>query len=220
MHELIFCVVNDNQGSHVLKVAKEAGVKGGTIYFGYGTVQQHFLEILGLDNYRREIVMMGADIETAQQVTETLYKKLKLHKSHSGIVFSLPIGYFHVTGIKQNDKQNEEKAEVKDMAMSEFDAIFTIVDLGSAPDVIEASRKAGARGGTVIHARGSGIHETAMLFAMPIEPEKEIVLILSSREQTDKIIKKIRADMQLDKPGRGVLFTIPVTRAVGLHATV
>ena len=97
-----------------------------------------------------------------------------------------------------------------------FHAITTIVEKGNAELVIDAATKAGAKGGTIINARGSGIHETKKLFNMDIEPEKEMVLILVEVEKTDAIVEAIRAGAGLDEPGRGILFVQEVGQAYGI----
>ena len=98
-----------------------------------------------------------------------------------------------------------------------YDAIFTIVEKGMAPEVIEAANSAGARGGTIIKGRGSGIHETEVLFAMPVEPEREIVLILAQTDMTEEITTAIRKEVDLDSPGRGIIFVTGTSRTYGLY---
>lgn len=97
-----------------------------------------------------------------------------------------------------------------------YDAIFTIIDRGKADAVIEAAKQAGARGGTIINARGSGIHETQMLFAMEIEPEKEMVLILVKKELMEPVVSSIREQLQIDEPGNGIIFVQEVNQIYGL----
>ena len=98
-----------------------------------------------------------------------------------------------------------------------YQAIYTIVDRGRAQAVIEAAERAGSRGGTVINARGSGIHETSKLFAMEIEPEKEIVLIVSQKQKTSEIVAAIREELGIDEPGKGIVFVQDVSEAFGLN---
>ena len=95
-------------------------------------------------------------------------------------------------------------------------AIFVVVDKGLAELVVKAAEKAGARGATVINGRGAGIHETSKLFSMEIEPEKEIVLIIAKREFVDSITSSINNAVNLDEPGRGILFIVDIQKAYGL----
>ena len=93
--------------------------------------------------------------------------------------------------------------------------IVTIVKKGWSLQVIEASRKAGASGGTIIPGRGTGIHEMQTLLGIRIEPEKEIILTIVSPEQTDTILAAIVSAAELDKPGNGIAFVINLDKVAG-----
>ena len=96
-------------------------------------------------------------------------------------------------------------------------AIFTIVDRGMGETVVEAAEKAGSRGATIIHARGSGIHENSKLFSMVVEPEKDIVLILAEQSLTEGIVASIRETLKIDKPGHGIIFVLDINKTYGLY---
>ncbi|AFV22240.1 nitrogen regulatory protein P-II [Methanolobus psychrophilus R15] len=93
--------------------------------------------------------------------------------------------------------------------------IVTIVKKGWGDKVVKASRKAGAKGGTIIFGRGTGVHENKSLLGMLIEPEKEVVLTLAESANTDAIIEKINEDVSLNKPGTGLGFVISLEKVFG-----
>ncbi len=97
-----------------------------------------------------------------------------------------------------------------------FDLIVTIVNNGSAEDVVAATKAAGAKGGTIMKGRGTGIHETAKLFGIPIEPEKEIVLTLIDVTKTNDALQAIYDAAQLNKPGNGITFSLDVEKTIGI----
>lgn len=97
-----------------------------------------------------------------------------------------------------------------------FDLIVTIVNRGNAVDVVQASKDAGAEGGTVINGRGSGIHETAKLFGIPIEPEKDIVLTLIDKTKVEEVLDAITERVGLKHAGQGIAFVLDVERTVGI----
>jgi nitrogen regulatory protein PII len=111
----------------------------------------------------------------------------------------------------------EENIESRGAQDLMYKAICTIVDRGKGEDVMDAANSAGARGGTIINARGSGIHETNMLFSMPIEPEKEMVIILSQNDLVDPIVSAIREKLKIDEPGNGIIFVQDVNKTYGLR---
>lgn len=212
---LLCCIVAHEKGSRVLKTAKANGVSGGTVMIGLGTVKNRLLEILDLDETRREIVVMAAPHGIARTAAEALTKDMSFRKPGHGIAFIIPL--ISVIGSK-NIQENKIGGETPEGAEGYMhNAIFTIVDRGQAEEVVDAAKTAGARGGTIIHARGSGIHETAVLFAMPVEPEREIVLIIARSEQTPAVTDAIRRKMNIDEPGRGIIFVSPVSETFGLH---
>lgn len=94
--------------------------------------------------------------------------------------------------------------------------IVSIVRKGWGTTVLQASVKAGARGGTVLGGRGSGIHEQDRIFGMAIEPEKEIVLTLVPSGETEPILQAIVTAAELNEVGRGIAFVVPVERIVGV----
>ncbi len=94
--------------------------------------------------------------------------------------------------------------------------IVSIVRKGWGSSVLQASVKAGARGGTVLSGRGAGIHERDTIFGVSIEPEKEIVLTLVFAEQIDTILPKIVEAAELNEMGRGIAFVVPVDQIAGV----
>lgn len=100
--------------------------------------------------------------------------------------------------------------------MMEHKLIVTIIKRGWAERVVTAARKAGARGGTILHGRGVGIHEQKMLLGIPIEPEKEIVLTIIPQDKVDAVLEAVMEAGQLNKPGTGIGFVLDVEKVVGI----
>lgn len=98
-----------------------------------------------------------------------------------------------------------------------YDLIVTIVNKGRAEKVMEAAKKAGAEGGTILHGRGSGIHEKAKLFGIVVEPEKEIVLTLVPSEISQEVLENILKEADLNKPNKGIAFVLSVDKVAGIN---
>ena len=211
--ELISFVLNFGLGSKLIQRAKQLGIQGGTVFFGKGTVNNKILEFLGLSDVRKEIVIMVAEKTIAYKALQELDKEFKFEKPNHGIVFTTSICGILGTRSCKGSNINEERG-VRDTM---YQSITVIVDKGKAEDVIEAATKVGSKGGTIINGRGSGIHETSKLFTMEIEPEKEIVIILSKNEEVDKIITSIRESLKLDEPGKGIIYTQKINKTYGLY---
>jgi nitrogen regulatory protein PII len=102
-----------------------------------------------------------------------------------------------------------------DYSNTEYSLILTIVNRGYAELVMDAAREAGARGGTVLYARGTGIHATEKFMNIDIQPEKEVVLTIVNKETVRKIMHDILEAGGLRTKGRGISFSLPVTDLVG-----
>ncbi len=98
----------------------------------------------------------------------------------------------------------------------DYDLIVSIVNKGHADFIVDISKKAGADGGTIVYGRGTGIHEKAKLFSMLIEPEKEIILTLTKKSDTEKVLNAIVTEGELSKPGNGVAFVMEVEKTAGI----
>lgn len=99
-----------------------------------------------------------------------------------------------------------------------YDLIIAIVNKGYTDLVMEASRKAGARGGTIMTARGTGNADMESFYGIAIQPEKEVVLILADRELTDKVLNGIYESAGLKTNGQGIAFALPAGRTTGITA--
>lgn len=93
--------------------------------------------------------------------------------------------------------------------------IVSIVRKGWGDTILEATMDAGAHGGTVMFARGIGRNEQLRVFGIQIEPEKEVVLTVISRHLKDEALARIVEAAQLNVPGNGLAFVLPVEQVVG-----
>lgn len=100
------------------------------------------------------------------------------------------------------------------------EVICCIVNTGFSDDVMDAAREFGARGGTVIRARGTANLEAERLFNIAIQPEKELVLILVESKIKDDILHALYKAVGLKTPGQGIAFSMPVESVVGLSSDV
>ena len=98
----------------------------------------------------------------------------------------------------------------------QHEVIFCIVNAGFTEDVMDAARELGARGGTVIRARGTANAEAEKLYNIAISPEKEIVMILVESNLKNDILHALYKKVGLDTPGQGIAFSLPVCNVVGM----
>ena len=99
-----------------------------------------------------------------------------------------------------------------------MELIVAIVERGKANGVSKAAVAAGAGGATVFVGRGAGEHTFSFFGSMKIDPGKEIVWILAEDDKVEMLFKEVSAAAQTNLRGRGLVFTVPVSRVSGLGA--
>jgi nitrogen regulatory protein PII len=99
--------------------------------------------------------------------------------------------------------------------MEKIDAIFCVVQRGKADEVVKAGLDAGAQGATVFYARGTGVRQKLGFLGNLIQPEKEVIFIVTRSENSERVFNAMAAAGKLDKPGNGFIFAQKVERAMG-----
>lgn len=102
------------------------------------------------------------------------------------------------------------------MSKPEYELIMTIVNRGYSDEVMRAARDAGATGGTVIYARGTGNQDIETQYGVLIHPEKELVMILAPGGKKRAIMEAVCRRAGLDRAGSGMTFALPVDDVVGM----
>ena len=102
------------------------------------------------------------------------------------------------------------------MKSSNYEVIFAIVNDGYADDVMAVAREQGARGGTIISARGVAREDAAAFFGITVHAEKEIVMMVVPKTIKDDVLNAIYREMGMAKKAQGIAFSLPVTDTAGL----
>jgi nitrogen regulatory protein P-II 1 len=97
-----------------------------------------------------------------------------------------------------------------------YQLIVAIVSQGRTTPLVVAAKQAGAEGATIVRGRGTGVHESAKFLGVPIEPEKDVLLVLIPKEETDAVLDAMIAAGNLDEPGKGIAFVLDVPRVAGI----
>lgn len=101
--------------------------------------------------------------------------------------------------------------------MLNIKCIVSIVERGKADKIVEAAKEAGASGATIFYGRGTGESEVKKFLNVNIEASKEIILILSEKEQLREIMTAMVIAGKLKEAGMGIIFTMPIDNLIGLH---
>ncbi len=186
---------------------------------GYGTASNEILDYLGLESNQKAVSFSIVEEKTWLTVKRQLEKKLKIDAPGGGIAFTIPLS--SIGGMKQlrflletQDYQKEEETILKN---TDHHLIIVITEPGYTNMVMEAARSAGAYGGTVIHAKGTGMELAEKFMGVSLASEKELVLIVTQTELKNPIMQAIMKDAGLQTKAKSIAFSLPVTDTAGLR---
>ena len=203
-YKLLVSIVPHDSGELISDAAKSAGAGGGTIAMGRGTASNGVLQLLGLGDTSKDIVYIILEEEKCEAVRTAIISASE-SKKHFGVLFTLEVGSFVKAGNAKEISKSESKGG-STMAAGTYQMINVIVNKGYAEDAMEAARKAGAGGGTIMGARGTAKEGDAAFFGMKIVPEKEMLMILVPAEKKADIVAAITALPCFTEAGSGIVF--------------
>lgn len=106
------------------------------------------------------------------------------------------------------------------MTTNNHEVIFAIVNSGFAEVAMEVARDNGARGGTILNARGVAREETAAFFGIALHAEKEILMMVVEKNIRDNVLNALYKEMGMAKKAQGIAFSLPVSDVAGLAPLV
>lgn len=186
-----------------------------------GTANESTLNLLGLEKTEKIMLSTMVREERLGEIIKGLIVEMDISSAGNGISVTIPIDSIggssslkYLAGEEPIDKKESDNMSVVD---SKSVMIITIVDKGNTELVMDAARGAGAGGGTVVRAKGTGA-EIAKFFGVSISEEKEMVYIVARRENRDAIMKAVMEKAGSNTDAHGVLFSLPVDSVVGLKS--
>lgn len=102
------------------------------------------------------------------------------------------------------------------MRTENYEVIFAVVNAGFAEEAMDVAREQGARGGTILHARGVAKEKEAAFFGITIHADKEILMLVVEKGSRNGILNALYQSMGMDKQSQGIIFSLPVSDVAGL----
>ncbi|MCR5699779.1 MAG: transcriptional regulator [Treponemataceae bacterium] len=213
MNKLIISIVPRNTADILTEEANKAGARGGTILVGTGTSANSVIQFLGLGSSEQDILYTIVDEKIELDVINAIKTKCennRLVSAKNGAIFSMDVTDFIRGGKNSTDKETSKKENSDMSSENNYTMITAIVNKGYAEDAMAAARNAGAKGGTILAAHGTAREGDAKFFGVEIVPEKDMLLILVPKADTQKILDAIQNLECLQKAGSGITFCTEV----------
>ncbi len=212
-------IVDRKIASSYAKLYQENELNVMFLSLGYGTVSNETMDMLGLESKEKTVVTAIIEEDKWLTVKKQLEKVLKIDAPGGGIAFTIPLssigGRKALQFLIENDKY--EKKEESTLKNTDHDLIVVISELGYTNLIMDAARKAGAYGGTVIHAKGTGMASAEKFMGVSLAQEKELIYIVVKTEQKNPIMQAIMEEAGLNTKAKAICFSLPVTDTAGLR---
>ena len=216
---LMTTIVDRNQVRKYLHLYEEEGLQIMLVTLGDGTASGDVLDYLGLEATEKAVIFSVLTDENFYKTKKSLQKKLQIDAPGGGIAFIVP---FSSIGGKKALQffpvgqyfQKEEESALKDTT---YELVIVIANQGYIEMVMDAARGAGAYGGTVIHAKGTGMEQAEKFMGVSLAAEKEMIFIVAKKEQKNDIMKAVMEQAGLDTKAKSIVFSLPVTDTAGLR---
>ncbi|MDO5116567.1 MAG: hypothetical protein Q4D58_10795 [Synergistaceae bacterium] len=193
--------------------------RGANLVFSYlceGTAQKKALHLWGLEKKEMQLICSLCGAEAANGLLDGLVKEMRIDAPNAGVAIMLPVdcvaGVSNAQCMPDGFGEDDFKKKVEEM---QYSLIIAIAEKGYVDMVMDAARGAGARGGTVIHAKGTGARLASKFFGLTIAEEKEMIYLVTGREGRDAILEAIIEKAGPSTDARAIAFTLPVERVAG-----
>lgn len=215
----LIAITKREYAEQYLEFFNRQGVKGVLSKLCKGTATDNILDYLSLEKTEKVMFETVVKDEQIGELVKGLMLEMNINSVGNGIALFIPLdGLGGVSSLKYFTGQTsvEKKENVMEKETKSV-LIVAVVDKGNTNLVMDSARSAGASGGTVVKAKGTGA-EIAKFFGVSISEEKEMIYIVAQREKRDDIMRAIIEKAGSNTDAHGVVFTLPVDGVVGIKA--
>lgn len=216
---LFITITKKNDGKEFLEFFLRHKVAPIYSSLGIGAATSETLSVLGLE--KSEKVVMQSIVTTAKlyELKAGLTHEMSLDLPDRGIAVAVPLSSIASRRVLDHILTEQTSADAEIPVLNErkieMELIITICIKGNSDKIMKVARAAGAAGGTVIKAKGT-VSDTDTFFGMAISDEKEMIYIVSRKEQKNDIMKAI-ASYTNEHGTHPLVFSLPVTETAGFR---
>ena len=214
----IISIINPGALDIMTHICKELNVPITLSLRGRGTATKSMQNLLGIESKEKRIVMNTATEELTASLIREFKRRLYIDAPGHGIIVSIPIK--SIGGGKALSYFGGGQAKKTTPAINyDYELILAITNEGCTDMVMDAARAAGAGGGTVLHAKGTGAENAEKFFSVSIASEKEIVMIVSKASEKSAVMRSILENAGPSSTAGTIVFSLPVSEVAGFRLT-
>ena len=216
--KVILSIVERGQGTAIQRLYRKRQVPLHLQFPGKGTATSEIMDILGLGSSEKDVVVSFAAASATKKLLHDLDNELRGQTGGAGIVVSIPVSGLNnlIANLAAYHAESRKEREGNEMERSENSLILVVCARGCTDDVMSTAKSHGARGGTVIKARLSGLEELEQAYEVDLKAEREIVAIVVPTSLRGPIMEAINAEHGLRSEAQAALCSLPIEQIVRL----
>ena len=215
---LMMTVTSREKMQDFIRLYRDKGLEIHTLSLGHGTAQRRYMRLLALNETEKMVCLTVVTGRKWLEVKKAMSVRLRIEAPGVGIAYSVPLAA--IGGKRElmflTNGQGFEKGEEQTLKGTEQELLVVIGKQGYSEQIMDAARKAGARGGTVIHARGTGQEKAEQFMGISLASEKDLILIVTPTEEKAEMIRQIMHDAGPGTAAEAIVFSLPVTDTAGM----
>ncbi|MBE6919305.1 MAG: P-II family nitrogen regulator [Ruminococcaceae bacterium] len=214
----LISVLDRDRADEMTAIYKEHNLPMVVTFLGRGTARSEELDLYGLQATEKAVVTAVADGEKTKQIMRSAKRKLFIDIPGNGVMMAVPVK--SVGGGRTLAYLTDNTAPEGGAPQMQFDHELLVVILNQSymDDVMNAARSAGAFGGTVLHAKGTGAKYAEKFFGVSLANEKEVILIASRSSEKAAIMRAIMEQTGPHTPAGAITFSLPISSVAGLRS--
>lgn len=216
---LMATISDRNQMRRFQALYKEYGIELLLVALGRGTAASEILDSFGLEASEKAILFTFVTGTEWKRIKNGLQRQMRIDIPGTGVAFLIPLS--SVGGKKQLSYLIEgrkfEKGEESALKDTKYELLVVIANQGYIEPIMDAARQANAPGGTVIHAKGTGVEKAEKFLGVSLAAEKEMIFMVTKKQDKNAIMKAIMQQAGLDSKAKAIVFSLPVTETAGMR---
>ena len=212
-------ITDRNQSQKFLSFYKTYGIEVVLSTLGKGTAASEILNDFGLEATQKAVLFSVVTGKVWSAVQKGLQTIMLIDIPGTGIAFTMPLS--SIGGKRQleflTNGQPFQKGEESVLKDTKYELLVVIANQGYTEQIMAAARRENAGGGTVIHAKGTGMEGAEKFLGISLAAEKEMIYIVVHRDKRNDIMSAIMRDAGMASKAKSICFTLPVSATAGLR---
>ena len=210
----VISIVNPGMSERMNAICDALSLPLGIELRGKGTATKNMLDLLGLTAREYHIIMTVADRAHTKLLIDEARRQLYIDAPGHGIIVATPVksvGGGKTLAYLNGGRPTEGAPELN----YNYEIVLAIANEGYTDAVMDAARAAGARGGTVLHGKGTGSKDAEKFLNVSIASEKEVIMIVAKASEKAAIMRSIVTEAGAGTEAGAVVMSLPVSAVAG-----